>query len=47
MKITAYARVSTDDQANEGYSLEAQLDMLNDYVESQDNWEIFDRYVDD
>ena len=47
MKIAAYARVSTDDQANEGYSLEAQLDMLRDYVESQDNWEIFDTYVDD
>jgi DNA invertase Pin-like site-specific DNA recombinase len=46
MRIAAYARVSTEDQANEGYSLEAQLDSLRAYAESQD-WEIYKEYVDD
>ena len=47
MKIAAYARVSTEDQATEGFSLGAQLDMLRDYAESQGDWEIFHEYVDD
>ena len=47
MKIAAYARVSTEDQATDGFSLDAQIDMLRDYVESQGDWEIFREYVDD
>ena len=46
MRIAAYARVSTEDQANEGYSLHAQIDMLRSYAESQD-WTISDEYIDD
>jgi len=45
MRIAAYARVSTEDQAD-GHSLGAQLDMLKAYAESQD-WIIHDEYVDD
>jgi len=46
MRIAAYARVSTDDQANDGYSLDAQIDMLRAYAESQD-WTISGEYIDD
>ena len=45
MRIAAYARVSTEDQAD-GYSLGAQLDMLRSYAESQD-WTIHEKYIDD
>jgi len=44
--IAAYARVSTEDQATEGFSLSAQMEMLKAYAESQD-WTIQDEYVDD
>jgi len=46
MRIAAYARVSTEDQATEGYSLDAQIDMLRAYAESQD-WTISGEYIDD
>lgn len=46
MRIAAYARVSTEDQATEGYSLDAQIDMLRAYAESQD-WIISGEYIDD
>jgi DNA invertase Pin-like site-specific DNA recombinase len=46
-RIAIYARVSTEDQAQEGFSLGAQLDMLRAYVESQDEWAIQDEYIDD
>ena len=45
-RIAAYARVSTEDQATEGFSLSAQIDMLRSYAESQD-WEIQGEYIDD
>jgi DNA invertase Pin-like site-specific DNA recombinase len=51
MRIALYARVSTEDQAAEGYSLEAQLDMLRAYVENpEDDNEthtIYEEYVDE
>ena len=51
MKIALYARVSTEDQATEGYSLEAQLEMLRAYVDNPDNdnetHTIFKEYVDE
>ena len=51
MKIALYARVSTDDQATEGYSLEAQLDMLRAYADNPDDSNekhtIYNEYVDD
>ena len=45
MKIAAYARVSTDDQATEGFSLDIQIDMLRAYAESYD-WTISREYID-
>jgi DNA invertase Pin-like site-specific DNA recombinase len=46
-KVAVYARVSTEDQAQEGFSLGAQLDMLHAYVGSQDGWTVQDEYIDD
>ena len=46
MRAALYVRVSTEDQAREGYSLEAQLEMLKAYCEA-DGWTIADEYVDD
>ena len=45
-RIAIYARVSTEDQATEGFSLGAQIEMLRAYAESQD-WTIYDEYIDD
>lgn len=46
MKVGVYIRVSTDKQAEEGYSLAAQQRQLTAYAESQ-GWEIADFYMDD
>ncbi len=46
MKAAIYVRVSTEEQALEGYSLDAQTSMLNDYCVSED-WEVTDIYRDD
>lgn len=46
MKAAIYARVSTEDQAREGFSLEAQLEMLRAYCEAQGH-EVTKEYVDD
>lgn len=46
MRAALYARVSTEDQASEGYSLEAQLGLLRAYCESED-WRIAGEYVDE
>ncbi len=45
-KVAIYTRVSTEDQAKEGYSLEAQMKKLRAYCISRD-WEISKEYVDD
>jgi len=45
-KVAVYTRVSTEDQAKEGFSLDAQLDKLCSYCKARD-WEISERYVDD
>jgi DNA invertase Pin-like site-specific DNA recombinase len=41
-----YARVSTDDQAREGYSIPAQLKRLNAFCKAK-GWQICSEYVDD
>ncbi len=41
-----YTRVSTEDQAREGYSLQAQEEMLRAYCEAQD-WAVASAYRDD
>ncbi|PZM63339.1 hypothetical protein DOE73_22410 [Paenibacillus dendritiformis] len=46
MKTAIYVRVSTDEQAEEGYSIEAQKRKLLAYIESQD-WTLFDVFIDD
>jgi len=44
--IAVYIRVSTEDQAREGFSLPAQLKKLRAYCVSQD-WKIQGEYIDD
>jgi DNA invertase Pin-like site-specific DNA recombinase len=46
VKAAVYTRVSTDDQAKEGFSLDAQKDRLAAYCEAQ-GWDIADYYIDD
>ena len=46
MKTAIYCRVSTEEQATEGFSIHAQKDKLTKYAESND-WDIVDYYVDD
>ncbi|MFQ6060416.1 MAG: recombinase family protein, partial [Thermoplasmata archaeon] len=45
-RVAIYARVSTEDQAKEGYSLDAQIDRLRAYCQAK-GWEISGEYVDD
>ncbi len=45
-RVAIYTRVSTDDQAEEGYSLDAQMERLEAYCEAQ-GWEVTERYVDE
>src|SRR3990170_777481 len=45
-RAALYARVSTEDQAERGYSLEAQRDRLRSYCAAQ-GWDIAGEYVDD
>ncbi len=45
-KAALYTRVSTEDQAKEGFSLDAQLEKLNAYCTAR-GWDIADIYVDD
>ncbi|HHT74567.1 MAG TPA: recombinase family protein [Euryarchaeota archaeon] len=46
LRVAIYTRVSTEDQAEEGYSLEAQMERLEAYCEAQ-GWEVAERYVDE
>jgi len=46
MKIAIYIRVSTEDQANEGYSLEVQRKYFKSFAK-QEGFEIFKVYQDD
>jgi site-specific DNA recombinase len=46
MKAAVYVRVSTTEQASEGYSIRAQTDRLKAYCVSQ-GWDIFEIYIDD
>ncbi len=46
MRAALYARVSTEDQAADGFSLEAQMSKLEAYCRLN-GWEIADRYIDD
>lgn len=46
LKVAIYTRVSTDEQAKEGFSLQAQRDILKKYAESK-SLEVYDTYSDD
>lgn len=45
-KVAIYIRVSTQEQAKEGYSIPAQKDKLIAFSKAK-NWRIFDTYIDD
>lgn len=45
-KVAIYARVSTEDQAKEGFSLDNQLEKLRSYCKAR-GWKIVGEYVDD
>ncbi len=45
-RAALYTRVSTEDQAKEGFSLQAQLDKLKSYCKARD-WIVANHYVDD
>jgi DNA invertase Pin-like site-specific DNA recombinase len=46
VRVAIYTRVSTEDQAKEGFSLDAQLEKLRAYCTARD-WEIAGEYVDE
>ncbi|MFP4197324.1 MAG: recombinase family protein [Methanomassiliicoccales archaeon] len=46
MRAAVYARVSTEDQAQEGFSISAQLRKLRAYCKARD-WEVVDEFVDE
>lgn len=45
-RVAIYARVSTEEQAKEGFSISAQLQTLRQYAQIY-NWEVIDDYVDE
>ena len=46
MKTGIYIRVSTEDQAKDGFSISAQKEKLIKYAEIND-WDVYDLYIDD
>jgi len=46
MKVAIYVRVSTDEQAKEGFSIPAQKERLRSFCESQ-GWEIVHEYIEE
>jgi len=46
IRAAIYTRVSTEDQAKEGFSLDAQLDKLRSYCRARD-WVVAGEYIDD
>ena len=46
VRVAIYTRVSTEDQAREGFSLDAQLDKLRSYCKARD-WIVEGEYIDD
>ncbi|NOZ58196.1 MAG: recombinase family protein [Euryarchaeota archaeon] len=45
-RVAIYVRVSTEDQAKEGFSLDAQLERLRSYCSAR-GWVVYREYVDD
>lgn len=46
MRVAIYLRVSTTEQAKEGYSLSAQLERLRNFCKARE-WEVANEYIDD
>jgi site-specific DNA recombinase len=46
MKVALYIRVSTEEQAKEGFSISAQKQRLSDYASSQ-GWKVVESFIDD
>ncbi|MFQ5888306.1 MAG: recombinase family protein [Candidatus Hydrothermarchaeales archaeon] len=46
LRAALYTRVSTEDQAKEGFSLEAQMERLRSYCQAR-GWEVHKKFVDD
>jgi len=46
VKCISYVRVSTDEQAREGFSISSQSELNNKFIESQ-GWELLEHYIDD
>lgn len=46
IRAAIYTRVSTEEQAKEGFSLDAQLDKLRSYCKARD-WTVAGEYIDD
>lgn len=44
-KVAIYARVSTTNQAEEGYSIDGQIDSLEKYCDAM-GWEVYNKYID-
>nr|DAY83649.1 MAG TPA: integrase [Caudoviricetes sp.] len=44
-KVAIYARVSTMNQAEEGYSIDGQIDSLEKYCEAM-GWDVYNKYID-
>ena len=44
-KVAIYARVSTTNQAEEGYSIDGQIDSLEKYCEAM-GWDVYNKYID-
>lgn len=47
LRTAIYIRVSTDQQAKKGDSVDEQLDTCKEYVEKHDNLVLYDTYIDD
>ena len=45
MRVAIYARVSTTNQAQEGYSIDGQLSALSSYCDAK-GWRVYDTYTD-
>ena len=46
METAVYCRVSTDEQALEGYSIRGQVEKLKSYVSAK-SWAVYDVYLDE
>ena len=46
MKTAIYVRVSTDEQAKEGYSIRAQIEKLKNFIQIKD-WSFYKVYADE